>query len=338
MSDTEKPRHFRIDVAPLPSAEAVALARHFLGPGYEISPLDDGRFSGAADFWLLDGFTAVHNQHIAGRVFRLEDQPTEFIRIRLVTKGRMHGTIDGEVIDAGPGSISLDGNHAMLNVDFEDFECLVVKLPAAAVGYDTTVNRRFVKLEADDPQAILLATAFETFFTKIRSADAETAERMARSVRGLIGGFVASLPPAEGHGGRARRRLAAMCAFLEKNMADPALGVDDLVREFHTSRAAVYRRFRSHGGVKKFLTERRLRRAMALLAAKPQMRVSAVAKAVGYADRRVFSRAFSQRFGISPRDVWAALGSALENPPDGPGQAERIGEHYRKLLNRTEGE
>lgn len=94
--------------------------------------------------------------------------------------------------------------------------------------------------------------------------------------------------------------------FIEDNIRSSDMGADLIRARFGISRTPLYKLFESDGGIASYIRNRRLVRAMRLLAGVedgPRQRVSSVAYACGYKSEKVFSRAFHRRYGINPRDV-----------------------------------
>lgn len=88
-------------------------------------------------------------------------------------------------------------------------------------------------------------------------------------------------------------------------MLDDTLSAAQLSKVFGASRATIYREFESKGGVRQYMSDLRLRRALLLLsnASTERGAVSKVAGELGYDDPSLFSRAFRDHFGFPPRDV-----------------------------------
>ncbi len=115
----------------------------------------------------------------------------------------------------------------------------------------------------------------------------------------------------------------AIRSFIRRNLTSPELDVDMIARRFAVSRATLYRQFREEGGIQAFIREKRLLRAMRLLAGAPadrRPRVAATAYACGFRDEKSFSHAFGKRFGCRPSEAreWTASG------PDDGGPGARV--------------
>ncbi|WP_084030766.1 helix-turn-helix transcriptional regulator [Bradyrhizobium paxllaeri] len=98
--------------------------------------------------------------------------------------------------------------------------------------------------------------------------------------------------------------------FIEDNIEQLDLGVDLLCTQFGLSRTPLYKMFEVDGGIATYIRNRRLARAMRILAGvegRSRQRVSSVAYACGYESAKMFSRAFHRRYGINPREVNTAF-------------------------------
>lgn len=103
--------------------------------------------------------------------------------------------------------------------------------------------------------------------------------------------------------GRRPLRAAAM-AMIETNLANPRLSPRWLAGQLGCSRASLYRAFADDaGGVAQIIADLRYAEAWRRLAGNRGARVADVAVACGLFDTVNFSRAFRQRFGITPTDA-----------------------------------
>ena len=92
--------------------------------------------------------------------------------------------------------------------------------------------------------------------------------------------------------------------FIEQNMANSDISIDDMAAVTATSRSTLNRRLRSLLGITaaQLLIDARMQHAMQLLQQNPYLSVSDVAYKCGYSDPRYFSRSFKMKYGSSPSD------------------------------------
>jgi AraC-like DNA-binding protein len=102
----------------------------------------------------------------------------------------------------------------------------------------------------------------------------------------------------------------------------------DLCRRLGISRTVLYRLFEEQGGVRAYVQERRLRRcAEALLSPlQAHRRIYEIAYEWGFSNEAHFSRAFRQRFGLSPSEARSAGLPGQVPPPEAT--AEPVGDRY----------
>jgi len=89
--------------------------------------------------------------------------------------------------------------------------------------------------------------------------------------------------------------------FLEQNLNDPELTVEQMAREFTMSRMQLHRKLKGLTGLSatEFIRSQRIKLASRLLE-DPNITVAEVAFSVGYNDASVFSRAFKKDTGTAP--------------------------------------
>lgn len=99
--------------------------------------------------------------------------------------------------------------------------------------------------------------------------------------------------------------LQTIQAYIERNLTNPALSADMIMRQFALSRSALYRLFEPIGGIADYIRERRLKLAQLKLASVGTARgsVAKLAYSTGFASENAFSRAFQQHFGIRPSEA-----------------------------------
>lgn len=104
---------------------------------------------------------------------------------------------------------------------------------------------------------------------------------------------------------------SAIQAYIARNLTSPSLTLDEISRRFGLSRSSIYRLFEPIGGVAGHIRRQRLRRAWRRLTTSAlPVRVALLARECGFSSADVFSRAFRERYGMSPREAWASAKAA----------------------------
>lgn len=123
-------------------------------------------------------------------------------------------------------------------------------------------------------------------------------------------------------------------SFIQQNMADADLDVNRICDECGISRSALYRLFREEGGVRHFLREQRLGKAIRELLFDSETQVSSIARANGFSHANDFSRAFRRRFGMTPRDLRATQARHSKSDASLPCEEGREYEQWLRQIGR----
>ncbi len=108
--------------------------------------------------------------------------------------------------------------------------------------------------------------------------------------------------------------LVSIKAAIGRRLADPELSPQVLLDEFGMARSTLYRLFEPLGGVSTYITERRLHYAFRTMVdpVQQRLRISQLAFKLGFSHPSAFTRAFKDRFGLSPKDVRALAAQSKE--------------------------
>ncbi len=119
--------------------------------------------------------------------------------------------------------------------------------------------------------------------------------------------------------------------FIRQNLSDPEIDVNRICDDCGISRSALYRLFREEGGVRHFLREERLVKAMHDLLFYPDQQISVVARDNGFIHANDFSRAFRRRFGMTPRELRATQSNHQQHRT---ASHDRVGREYEDWLRQ----
>lgn len=168
----------------------------------------------------------------------------------------------------------------------------------------------------DTPPGFLLVDFLNVLEHRLPMLTSAEMPSVEQAIRAMLG---ASLPQAEMTASGAPdldiARRERVRRLIQENLASATLGPRSLCRLAGLSRSTLYRLFETVGGVAAYIQRQRLRAAHEALCSPDDTRpIHAVAEACGFADASVFSRAFRQAIGCSPRDARAAAVSGAPLP------------------------
>ena len=120
---------------------------------------------------------------------------------------------------------------------------------------------------------------------------------------------------------RSREAVEALIKrYIEANLDDPDTNAQVLLEKFGVSRAGLYRMFEPHGGVRNYISERRLIRALFEIARTPFERgiIHRTAERWGFSSDSNFNRSVKSRFGVRPGALFAVPLQPLDQIQDPP--------------------
>jgi AraC-like DNA-binding protein len=314
----------RLDAAQVPLAHRFDAWHEACAPLFDSTCLGDPRrFDAGAIGYLVDQlvFTRVHfeRMHFSRGAAHLSNGESDCITVQYYRRGSITGRLDdGTPLHMAPDRISVhDFAHAYAGVG-ETTENFGVIIPRHLLtGHDHIYRHSpMFSWSLDSPQGRLLTSALAAIWRELPLATQSESTAIASGFVGLVNGLLAAEPASDDRGAVEAAALRAMQDYLRANVRRPDLDVADLCREFHCSRATLYRLFQPYGGVKAYHRGLRLEgafRELALTRGSARGRVCAIAERWGFSNLSHFHRSFKGRFELSPSDV---LPPPLE--PGGP--------------------
>lgn len=318
----------RFDTGIFQRTERAAAWRDNIGVFFDLAAPDGGRqdaeISASIDACALAGTVfgvttsrAQLFQRSENRV--LHDQMEHFL-VQVFLKGGGR-TRDGETIQAGDMLIiDLDQPHHMVTTDFSN---LTLVLPREL---DAELSRILARLHArrlarDNPMIGLLASHLRAMWDSVGAMTVEDAGAVLKGTVGLMNCWLGDRPfrqedlAPEVSAGLARAIREHIDAHIEQPLRPEHLAV-----RFRVSRSQLYRMFKAHDGVARYIWERRLTKSMRMLGSPlfAETSVSAVAYRCGFSSEPHFSRSFKERFGMTPsrfrQDALEALALRADPP------------------------
>lgn len=254
--------------------------------------------------------------HTVSRPFSLERTPNHVRRdgrgevgILLVLKGRgyIEQGYNGSLLNAGDISFQTwarPGGGGGLS-DFEEIRLIVPRATfLSQIG--NLPDFAGSKIEAG-PLNELYAAYMRAFAASVPNmTEAETGiaiESALHLLRGIVNGHAARADAELST--NALRSLAL--ARIERCLHDPEFGPVSLAVDLRVSRSRLYAAFAGGEGIAATIRNARLDRAhdRMVRARKAGLKIAPIMASCGFTDPAAFSRAFRQRFGLSPRDFLA---------------------------------
>jgi len=156
--------------------------------------------------------------------------------------------------------------------------------------------------------ARLIGAAIQALFSEADDLTMSEADTAIEGIVGLTTAFArARRATDDAHHVKARRK--AVLDYVDAHLGNAELGPDEIANGAHVSRASLYRLMAAEGGIRAVLRKRRLDEALRLLLADntDEHSMTDLARRCGFGGMSQFSRAFSARFGLPPRQYRALV-------------------------------
>ncbi|MEM6554649.1 MAG: helix-turn-helix transcriptional regulator [Pseudomonadota bacterium] len=224
------------------------------------------------------------------------------VSVHRFVSGHFRGRIGDQNIDRDSGPVYLF-DMASLSEGVQTQSVLQsIFIPKFLLGYDPDRHLPLIKFETALPMGALLAMLHKQMFEDLARDNSYSPEDYDQFIACLQ--LALGTAPPEGdvrrHARAAMRRM--ICSFVEGNLEDWDLSVQAILRRFGISRASLFRMFQSDGGVRQYISDRRLLRAVMDMTNGPIKRgdIASTAERWGFSSAPSFNRAVRQKFGVPP--------------------------------------
>ena len=295
--------------------------RSVCSPLFDVSPLeceareDSRHFSGVLYFLGDFVFCRIIS---GGAVLRRERRHIlrsgPLLAFLQLKHGRLIGESDGQAFSARSGQLALHdyGRPFSALLSPAVLEAVFIPRPGyrARITSSGVVSGFYVLDGLDESFFAICAEVLERLQFSPESVSQEDLELLNLGAQQLVFEGGADLSPF-----RAERAelLRDIQRFIEQNLSALELSAAMLLARFGVSRATLFRLFEPYGGVRTYILERRLFRALLDISEQPNLRgrIQRAVEQWGFSSATHFHRAVKRSFGVTPG---ALFSTGLSDP------------------------
>jgi AraC-like DNA-binding protein len=234
--------------------------------------------------------------------------PTDDFIVTLVLRGQGVLVQDGRMCTIGPGEFVFMTSSRPYSCTYEsEFQVYDFAWPREAIGLSVGESEALTArtFASHSPMAQWLRPTLLNLLDLDQHISPAGATRVANGLAGLVAAAALELSEPDAADDRSRRQYDDMLSYIEHHIDDPHLSSESLGEAFFVSDRTVNRLFARFGQpAANVIRDRRLEacRLMMLSPAHRSKSISYIASQFGYSSIQGFSRAFSSKYGLSPRD------------------------------------
>ena len=262
-----------------------------------------------ADVWLLDN-VALTRVAFGSQVFdrnrtHLGFDVADCLLVQLYLSGELHGEMEGQSFQIKPGDLHILDFSRPYAAQASKAHLVSFLVSHDLVGYDKGRHPATLTVPRDDAVGRILRGTVLSVFDQVDAITKADQAAIAGGLVGLLrGAFFSSNSEVVAPAFTAARGRA-MRDYIAQNLRSDKLTADAICSEFGLSRATLYREFEADGGLKRYITTRRLNAALKSLTFTdtPRGAIGRAAETWGFSSTSHFCREFRKQFGFGPGSV-----------------------------------
>ena len=254
------------------------------------------------------------NEHIVQRTPRMIETTTtgEFYKLSTMLSGTSIVLQDDREAVLGVGDVALyDTTRPYTLISSEGARTAVVMLPRQQVELPPGIVRQLtaVRLSSDHGMTSIISPFIASLAADLRQFESSAGARLARNLVDLVTTMLVSELDIDDEETSRRALLRRVCAYIDDNLGDPALGPGKIAAAHFISVRYLQVLFQREGTTASaWIRQRRLERCRRDLTDPVMARwpIAGIAARWGFLEPTHFSRVFKDHFGRSARDIRAA--------------------------------
>lgn len=262
------------------------------------------RILATARMWVLGDCILEHSTNSPLRFRRKTATPHDHMAlVTYVRTGRLRNILADSLQDQNTDEILIGDYHDISGRVFEAASELVIfYAPPERLGFRGALPRRSIPISS--PLGSVLRATLVSSVEKVPLCTPTEGVALADALTSVL--EIALKAPGEtGSVSLAEQKRNAVLRHIEDDLGNPDLDAQQLCERFAMSRSSLYRLFSEHGGLRRYVTLRRMqliRSKLELLPPEPGV-VRRIAEDFGFDDVSQFSRVFKRHLGFAPSDV-----------------------------------
>lgn len=298
------------DTSLLPKNSRIGVWRETAASVWQISSITDATFFAKVDAYhageLMFGSVTTCAQKTERTSALIAGDNLDYYMMQFYVSGsRVARSRRGEQVFANGDMLMVDMTHA---IETES---------TAYTSFDLVLPRRVLEPLLIDPDALAgqrlagqhpLTALFRSHLTALYEAAPKMTAAQAAAMQGAT--LAIASAALNGHIDPEMASSVRVAAWLpvrryiEENLKDPHLTVEQTALEFGVSRATLYRMMARYGGFVNYVRQRRLHRCRDDLGdpAQVHLSIAEIAELWGFTNAAAFSTAFKEVFDMTPRD------------------------------------
>lgn len=258
----------------------------------------------------LYGLLRAPRQRIERTHSQISRQAVDHLLVRLYVGGTASVDVGRGERGVSPGDFTIFDLSQRMTSDTGEISSINLLMPRRSLDRrlgELSPLHGHVFSQDGSPVTRLMADHLRSLARCIETTDGWQRDNLADATVTLCNAMLT--PAGDGPYEPATMLGIAVRQFIDADLASYDLDADKLTARFGVSRTNLYALFEPDGGVASYVRNRRLARAMRILAGVepgPRRRIAGVGYACGFETEKAFSRAFRRRYGVNPSQVDAS--------------------------------
>jgi len=298
-----------IDLVQVPTRERRDFVHDLLGVTWDISELDvpKEQLVWRSDVWMLDrimiGTREVSPLTKQRDARRVRCDGMDHYQLMLVTQGEIIADCGDHEVVIGPGELAIFDLGRPWRVRCTQTANTTFVVPRACLpGFYGTLPIAHGTLLRGAACA-LLVSHLQFLLHTLPTLTAAQGALLAQATGHMLAACIDPTPESRARAAAPLQAalISKVTQFVDARLADPALSPEHIIAALGLSRSCLYRLLAPHGGVREFITDRRITHAKSLLHDfAGSARMPQIAERCGFGDAVRFSHAFKRKTSISP--------------------------------------